>query len=82
MWECEDLIKSVQQKGDSWLDSRVVTCQNEAHVWNMQEDEDLGQLDHYKTKNKDWPSLVTGNWNLRCIPVAKWLASAPYFAEK
>ena len=38
MRECEDLIKSVQQEGDS----RVITCQNEAHVWNMQEDEKLG----------------------------------------
>ena len=63
--ECEDLIKSVQQEGDSRLgfatNSRVVTRQNEAHVWSMQDDEESGQLDHYKTKSTVWPSLVTGN---------------------
>ena len=54
MRECEDLIKSVQQ--ERWLaiglatDSQAVTCQNEAHVWSMLEDEESGQLDHYKTK--------------------------------
>ena len=54
MRECENLIKSVQQEGDSRLgfatDSRVVTCQNEAHVCNMKEVEESGQLDHYRTK--------------------------------
>ena len=25
--------------------------QNEAHMWNMQEDEESGQLDHYKIKS-------------------------------
>ena len=44
MRECEDLIKSVQQESDSWLklttESWVVTHQNEAHVWSMQEDEE------------------------------------------
>ena len=43
MRECENLIKSVQQEGDSQLelttDSRMVTCQNDAPVWSMQEDE-------------------------------------------
>ena len=36
-----------------WLttNSRVVTCQNEAQVWSMQEDEESGQLDYYKTKS-------------------------------
>ena len=47
--ECEDLIKSVQQEGDSQLDSQL-TRQNESHVWSMQEDEESSQLDHYKTK--------------------------------
>ena len=40
MWEFEDLIKSVQQGGDSQLDLQVVTHQNEAHVRSMQEDEE------------------------------------------
>ena len=31
-------------------DSQAVTCQNEAHVWSMLEDEESGHLDHYKTK--------------------------------
>ena len=64
------------------IDSRVVTHQNEAHVWSMQEDEKSGQLDHYMTKSTVWPSLVTSDWNSRLIPVANKLASAPYFAEK
>ena len=54
MRECEDLIESVQQEGDSRLelmtDSWVVTRQNEAHVWSMQEDEELRQLNHHKKK--------------------------------
>ena len=80
--ECEDLIKSVQQEGDSWLDLWRSDLQNEAHVWSMQEDEESGQLDHYRIKSTVWPSLVIGDLNSRLIPVAKWLASAPYFAEK
>ena len=36
--KCENLIKSMQQEGDS----QVVTRQNEAHVWSMQEDEESG----------------------------------------
>ena len=44
MRECENLIKSVQQEGDSRLelatDSWVVTHQNDAHMWSMQEDEE------------------------------------------
>ena len=59
--ECEDLIKSVQPEGDSQLDSQVVTRQNEAHVWSMQEDEESSQLDHYRTKSTVWPILVTSN---------------------
>ena len=55
MKECEELIKSVQQEGDLWLelaaDMRVVTRQNEAYMWSMQEDEESGRLDHYKTKS-------------------------------
>ena len=39
-------------------DSGVVTCQNEAHMWSMQEDEESGQLNHYKTKSTVWLSLV------------------------
>ena len=62
--------------------SLVVTCQNEAHLWSMQEDEESGQLDHYRTKSTIWPSLVTGDWNSWLIPVAKWLTSASCFAKK
>ena len=55
MKECEELIKSVQQEGDLWLelaaDMRVVTHQNEAYMWSMQEDEESGRPDHYKTKS-------------------------------
>ena len=55
MKECEELIKSVQQEGDLWLelvaDMRVVTRQNEKYMWSMQEDEESGRLDHYKTKS-------------------------------
>ena len=40
--ECEDLNKSVQQEGDSWLDLWRSDLQNEAHVWSMQEDEESG----------------------------------------
>ena len=67
-----------------WLmtNSRVVTCQNETHVWSMQEDEESGQLDHYKTKSIVWPSQVTDNWNSWFIPITKWLTSAPCFAKK
>ena len=50
-------------------DSRVLPRQNEAYVWSMQEDEESGQLDHYRTKSTVWPSLETGEWNLRLIPV-------------
>ena len=55
-----------------WLmtDLRVVTRQNETDVWNMQKDEESGQLDHYRTKSIVWPSLITGDWNSRLIPVA------------
>ena len=67
MRECEDLIKSVQQEGDL----RVVTHQNEAHMRSMQEDEESRQLNHYRTKNTVWPSLVTDDWNLRLIPFTK-----------
>ena len=60
-------------RSNSWLDlmtnSRVVPRQNEAYVWSMQEDEESGQLDHYRTKSTVWPSLETGEWNLRLIPV-------------
>ena len=34
-------------------DLQVVTRQDEAHVWSMQEDEELGQLDHYTTGTRD-----------------------------
>ena len=55
MKECEELIKSVQQEGDLWLelaaDMQVVTRQNEAYMWSMQEDEESGRPDHYKTKS-------------------------------
>ena len=77
---------SVQQKGNLRLglaiDSQVVTHQNEARVWSMQEDEELGQLNHYRTKSIVWLSLVIGDWNSQLILVVKWLASAPCFAEK
>ena len=67
-----------------WLatNSRVATCQNEAHVWSMQEDEESRQPNHYMTKSTIWPSLVTGDWNSQLIPVVKWLANAPCFAKK
>ena len=58
-------------------DSRVVTCQNEAHMWSMQEDEESGQLNHYKTKSTVWLSLVIGYWNSRLIPVASDLPVHP-----
>ena len=35
----------------------------------MEEDEESGQLDHYKTKSTVQPSLVTSNWNSRLIPI-------------
>ena len=35
----------------------------------MQDDEESGQLDHYKTKNTVWHSLVTGDWNSQLILV-------------
>ena len=31
-------------------DLQVVTCQNEAYMWSMQEDEESGQVDHYRKK--------------------------------
>ena len=63
-------------------DSRVVTCQNEAHVWSMQQDEELGQLDHYRTKSTNWPSLVTGDWNSRLILVASDSPMHPVLLKK
>ena len=84
--KCEDLINSVQQEGDSRLelatDSWVVTSQNEAHVWSMQEDEESGQLDHCRTKSTMWPSLVISDWNSQITLVVKRLTSAPCFAEE
>jgi len=35
----------------------------------MQEDEESGQLDRYRTKSTVWPSLVIGGWNSRFILV-------------
>ena len=39
---------------DLAIDSRVVTCQNVAHMWSMQEIEGAGQLDHYRTRSTFW----------------------------
>ena len=62
MRECEDLIKSMQQEVTRDWNLQVVTYQNVAHMWSMQEVEGSRQLDHYRTKSTVWHFfyLVTG----------------------
>ena len=63
---------------DSW----VVTCQKwstrvkYAGRWRIKT---VGPL---HDKSTVWPNLITCDWNLQHIPVAKWLASTPCFVEK
>ena len=81
VWRIDQVCAS---KGNSRLNlatnSRVVTCQNLTRVehagnWRVRIAKSLQDKKYILT------FLLTSNWNLRLIPVAKWLISAPYFVQ-
>ena len=77
MRECEELIKCMQSRDNSWLDLAtnlwVVTRQNVSHVWSMQ--------DNWITTGQRLQTDLSVIWQLELTthPNHEWLASAPYF---